>query len=487
MALFDFLKPKKVKKGGVFIPSYLRKVRVGGGSAEIPNTTRNTLNEDYTTYRLEKDVKTAVRKFSKVHPDLSHSLNSFIRFIITDKFKVVAQDLETGTIDSEATKLVQSFVMRLNYLPTNYNGFDDERSLPAVSETLLHQLLCNGDMMAELVLDSLLLPSHIQPVSTNDLKFENKGGRAVPYLESDSEKIYLDTPAIQRSVLLKDPEKPYADSFFEAAVQAVVASEEYRNDLRRAFNKASLPRVEAEIDIEKFIEGLPVDIQQDKKKLDAALEELIAQLDSQLNGLNPEDALVHYDTVSIKHLSAGNISSHDSVQTHAKVIDGMVASGLKTLPSIIGRSESQTTASTEAVLFLKFAENIQGRLNMLLSRLLTLAVRLHGFNVVVKAGFVKPNLRPEIELESFYAMKQSRIREQLSDGFISDEEASVELTGDLPSGNFVSLSGTGFFNGGTAVENPYSNTSVTGKGVTATKVQKDTAVRGGAKTNRTTG
>lgn len=41
-------------------------------------------------------------------------------------------------------------------------------------------------------------------------------------------------------------------------------------------------------------------------------------------------------------------------------------------------------------------------------------------------------------------MKQSRVLELLSLGFMSDEEASIMLTGKLPSANAPQLSGTGF-------------------------------------------
>jgi hypothetical protein len=85
-----------------------------------------------------------------------------------------------------------------------------------------------------------------------------------------------------------------------------------------------------------------------------------------------------------------------------------------------------------------------------------------GLDVYVKFEMEEVNLRPELELASFRAMKQSLVLTQLSLGFISDMEASIELTGHLPPDGFQPLSGTRFSvaSANTGSGNDYSNTSV---------------------------
>jgi len=75
-------------------------------------------------------------------------------------------------------------------------------------------------------------------------------------------------------------------------------------------------------------------------------------------------------------------------------------------------------------------------------------------------AFDEANLRPELELSAFRSQRQSTVLEQLSLGFISDEEASIMLTGSLPGPDYKKLSGTQFRVNTTASSNPYSNTSV---------------------------
>jgi hypothetical protein len=229
-----------------------------------------------------------------------------------------------------------------------------------------------------------------------------------------------------------------------SATQPIIADFEFVNDLRRAFSKANLPRPTAQILTEKFMESLPPDVRHDKVKLNEAMGEAINAIKQELNGLSPEDCLVYFDLISVQHLSAGNISSHSAVKEHKELLNGKVSAGLHTLPSILGRGENSTAASTEAMAYLRAVEGEQEKLNASFSYLLTMATRLMGHDVYVDFIYADPELRPKSELAAFKSMKQSLTLELLSFGFISDEEASITMTGSLPSGNFEPLSGTRF-------------------------------------------
>ncbi len=487
MSIFSQLFPKKKPKAkGIYLPSFVTKVSTG---SKINDERVNNTNTDLTSIRYGTTTEEVVRDFSKNSPDISHAVELIMRFCVTDSYRLVAKELETGSVNSDATTMVQSFASRLNRLPRNYDGFSFQSSINATSEALIRQLLTNGTCASELVLDKTALPSHISPISTNKLAYKSKGARVSPYLDDGANSVELDFPAVNIISLSQDPDTPYAESWFKSAVQSVVSSTEFTNDLRKSFRKASLPRVTATVDTKLFKETLSPEVIYDQKKYAEALNNALANIETKLNGLNPEDALVNFDIVNIDHLSAGNSSNHENVDTHAKLVNGQLSNGLHVLPSLLGRGESQSTASTETVLFLKIVESIQDRLNEVFSYHFTLAARLNGHDVTVNFKYKKPSLRPEMEEESFSSMKQSRIMEQLSYGFISDEEASIELTGDLPSGDFTPLSGTRF-HGKSAepVENPYSNTSVSGDQVNNTQEQKDrNKGKTQPKTNKTTG
>ena len=473
MSIFSNILPKKkVKKGGTILPVFLRKASKG---SDIADDRTNRTNTDLTTLRTGSSTAAVARSYAKVNPDFSHSIESITRFVASDSYTIVARSMEDATVDVDVTKEAQLFATRIDSLPTYADGFSPQSSIASITETLIPQALTNGDCAAELVLDKDLLPSHIQPISTNSLKYKSDGDREVPVIQDTGAEIVLDSPAIYIMKLSPDPESPYSRSWYEAAIQAVIASTQFNNDLRRSFRKASLPRVEAELKIKEIMDSIPAEIKADPEALKKELQTQLDAVKTQLEDLQPQDAVAHYDTVTVKHLSAGNISSHESVKTHGDIINGQLAAGLHTLPAILGRGGNSQASSTEAILFLKIAESLQHRINEVYSYLFTMAMRLRGYDVAVEFKYKKPSLRSDMEDSSFKAMDQSRILELLSLGFITDEEASIRLTGALPSGNYTELSGTGF-RAGTSVEpidNAYSNTSVSGKGVDNTVDQKN--------------
>lgn len=480
---------KKVKAKGLVIPTFLRVARTGG-SPDIRDTTPNLTNTDLTTsYRSLNSQKEVIKSLSFASPDMSQAVNSLLRFAITDSYQITAYTFD-GLIDEDATNFIQALAAKFDSLPPDYNGFHVQYDLRSNSESLLRQLITYGAMSSELVLSAARTPSFIRAISVKDVKFLNRGNRAVPYIESaagTSSRISLDSPLFFYTSLDQDLDEAYPISPMLSAVQPVLFSEEYKNDLRRAFRKAALPRIKAKINSEEFKKSLPAIITSDEEKLQAYMTALIDDLESKLNNLNPEDAIVFFDILEIDHHSAGNISMHENMRELKNVIDANVASGVKTLPSILGRGESQMVASTESMLYLRFVEGMQEKVNSHYSKMFTLAARLLGYDVYCKFKYSDPELRPKSELESFNTMRQSRILEQLSFGFISDIEASVFLTGKSPSGNFSPLSGTRFDINRASAENPYSNTSVSGKGVTATKNEKETTSTAPGGSQRTGG
>lgn len=464
-----FTKDKIVSKvGGLVRLPFIKK-----SPGPISDSTVNYTNTDLTTLRNQASQKEVIKAMLTNSPDASMAMASKARFAITDQYYVMAYSID-GKFDAAATVTAQALVNRLDKMRPAYDAYYFPNDFRSLSERALRQLQICGSFGAELIIAKGNIPSHINIFSTRALKYEQKGGRAIPKITVEGEDYYLDSPLIIIEDLDQDVETPYSTSPLTAATQSILADFEFVNDLRRAFSKASLPRPVAKIMSEKFLESLPMDVRADKKKLSEAMTEAIAAIREEMNGLRPEDALVYFDTVEVDHLSAGNISAHESVREHKELLNAKVASGLRTLPSILGRGESSTAASTEAMAYLRAVEGEQEKLNHMFSSLLTVGTRLLGHDCYVEFFYSDPELRPKSELESFRVTRQSRVLEQLSLGLISDEEASILLTGALPSGDYKPLSGT-MFRGGVAAgaENPYSNTSVTGEGVNDTKSGKD--------------
>lgn len=456
----------KVKPGQVARQSMSRRTATATGDVKLSETDRRTANTDLLTLRTGTTTKSTINDLSKVSPDLSASVWAYQRLVVTRNFTAVGYGLD-GSVSPEATVAAQQVISRMNYLQDYTDGFSGMSSLHALGEALSRELRVYGACSAELVLDKARLPDRLVPFSTTQLEFmEDKSGYVYPVQKVNGSDIPLDIPTFFYEVLDQDLQTAYSDSPMESALQAVLADTEFTNDVRRVIKRALHPRLAAMINSEKFRKSVPPDILGDPQKLQEFAEQAIASLETTVNGLEPDDALVHFDTVEFDYLNNGNVTLNREYEALTGMINAKLATGTKSPPAVLGHGAgSQNIASTETLLFLRYCEGVQQKINSLISRALTLGVRLMGIDAYVVFEFDRVDLRPDSELEAFRAMRQSRILDLLSLGLISDEQASILLTGKLPPAGAPKLSGT-FFRAGTGKDpdaepapNPFSNTS----------------------------
>lgn len=457
----------KVKPKQQSMPGYLRTTAVNPDSA-IRREERGVANKDLLEFRRATTDREVIRNFSKVSPDLAGAKFAYLRTAITADYTLLARNLD-GTFSREGTILAYQLAARFDVLQDYSDGFSGINSMRSNSEMLGMELLEMGACSAELVLGKDRLPRTIQPVPVMEIEFfPDKSGRFLsPKQKKGGEYIDLDIPTFFYTSLDQDLMTAYAASPLEPAIQPAIAATDFMNDLRRAVKRVVQPRLTASIDEEKFREYTPADVSADQEKMTAHMNALIDQLEDQLNGLNPEDALITFNTIKFELLNNGNITLNKEWEVLQSIMDSKLATGAKAHPSILGHgSGSQNVASTETMLFMKNAAGaVQFKLMELYSRMFTLAVRLFGIDVTVEFKYAEIDLRPDLELETFRQTKQERILQLWSLGAYEDEEAVVLLTGKLPPVGMQKLSGTMFHKpAGGVAGNPYSGTAGAGGG-----------------------
>ena len=455
--------PTKLKNQQQAQPSYLTTAKPNPDTA-LPRQDRNLASTNLETYRLGADSRVIMRNFASSSPDLSAAVNAYLRTAITSNYTAMAYD-QDGTFNRDATSLLHQLLARFDVVQTYDDGFSGINTLRSVSESLAKEVMFYGSCSLELVLGKDRLPRTLQPISVTQVKFfpDKSGKWLAPRQVVSGNEIDLDIPTFFYAALDQDLLDPYSTSPLEPSLQPVMFSTEFMNDLRRIVKRAIHPRLGVKIDEEKFRKFIPAEYASKPEDLATYMDTFIKDIQSMVNGLKPEEALVYFDSIGIDLINNGNISLGDEYNALSAMIDAKMATGAKALPSILGHgSGSQNIASSETLLFVKNAEGtIQAKLNEILSRALTLAVRLYGQDVYVEFRYDTIELRPESELEAFRAMRQSRVLEQLSLGFITDDEASIHLTGQLTPAGFKPLSGTGFMQPVKAdpSANPHSGTS----------------------------
>jgi hypothetical protein len=455
--------PPKVKSGSSALPSSVKRSSTRG-TTKLQETDRRVATTDLLSLRSGTSTKKVVHDLATVTPDLSASVSAYVRMVVTPKFTAIARN-QDGTANPEATVALQQVLNRFNRLHDYTQGYSEIRDIYGVAEALTIELRLYGSCSMELVLDKARLPYKLQPISTTQIGWKDDGKQVFPFQKPASgDDIDLDIPTFFWESIDPDLLEPFSASPMEAAVQATLADQEFTNDIRRVIKRALHPRMTGSIDFEQFRKSLPPDVSADPKAFQEYQNQFLTAIQEQVNGLEPDDVLVFFNTLQFEYLSRGNESLEREYSTLQNILNSKMAAGAKVPGAVLGHGAgSQNIASTESSLFVKYATGTQLHVNSILSRALTMAVRLLGHDVYVDFMFAQPDLRPDSELAAFRAMDQSRVLELLSLGLISDEEAAIQLTGALPPKGAEKLSGTRFKGGAAPVtENPYSTTSTMG-------------------------
>ena len=387
------------------------------------------VNNTIKAIRALQPIK-AIRAMTRTDGTLSAAVFSYVQVALSS-YSVVAYKAGTHEFDPAGTAVANSVMTAMDTLFDYTAGYSDRRPMQSLVETMLKETFMTGACAGELVLNEFRLPQRLALVPAETITWKTQGDkekRTYPVQTGGaSGEVPLDVPTFWFEALhlqATASSSIFPRSPLEPALNTAFVFLEFIEDMYRVVRRSGHSRLVIRLDAEKMVKTAPPDVQMDPTKLTAHLKAVREDFEKAIAGPNPEDALVMYDFATVDTAGGGGEKS-DYVPL-LDTLSGLMSTSLKTHPSILGlRLEgSQSLSNTESLVYLKMAKAIQQPVASLLSRMFTLATRLQGLDSYVKFQFAPIDLRPESELEAFKVMKQDRILEALSLGFLSDEEAS---------------------------------------------------------------
>lgn len=432
-----------------------------GVDIPLPDAAPFYFNKDIASIRTLSNAYDAMRALVKISGDVAMSVTSYVRLANTElRFKVYDA---AHQLSDDGTMALRSWLASLSNLNDYTYGYDDRIPLDIISGTMLMEIMLTGACAMELVLDKARLPFRLQPVSPSKLKWRisdlDVGNgithKVIPWQQLQGATVMLDVPTFFTARLDHDVTLTYPKPPLESALNAAVFSAEVMQDIRRAVRRSGHSRLVVTLNTEMLLKAAPLDVKGDASALQTWMEGVRSSLETQIAGLNPDSGLVVFDTVEAEYLNS-EIGASADYGPLVDVVDGQTATALRTPPSILGKrmGGSQNISSSESLLFLKHVAGIRPPVEAVFSRALTLTLRLLGFDGYVVAQYQPVNLRPEDELEAFKQMKQQRVLELLSLGFLTDQEAAEELGTGMRAPGAPALSGTMFFGQASAAMDP---------------------------------
>lgn len=466
--------PKKVPVKVLSAPSQGR--RDPGQDVRRPDAMSRTLQ--IADIRAETDVVKAIRRLSTDERFCSNAVFSIVQLALTE-FRAVGYDNVTGAFSQQVTDAARQIMVRMDTLNDYTQKFTKKPTIRQFVETALREVAISGATAAELVLNKAGIPDYLQSVAYESLSYKTKKDNLIYPKQKPTgggEDIELDIANFFICELNLGADETYATPMYKSALIDTFQNNDFIDSMRRVVNRTGHSRLVVTLDAEKVKASASEEVQSDDQKMMAYMVTTQKAVQDSVSQLNPEDSVVVYDSVTVDVKDIGGEKS-DYVPLMQQV-NNMQATSLKAPPSILGiRSEgSQSLANSETLVYLKIAKAIQGPVIDLMSRALTLGIRLLGVQGYIKFEMDPIELRPDSEREAYKMTRQQRILNQLSLGLITDEDACMKLGVPYRS-DMAPLSGTRFLD--KSATNTYAKSDPDNSGGMEQALNSDTPDKAG--------
>ena len=411
------------------------------GTAITNALTRYTANA-INQVQNKTDINDIIRTLIREDGLFSSAANSMVALSTGAGFRLAGFD-STGAMDLGVMALAYSLMDRFSTLHDYSQGYNDKPAMQTLLAMMQMDVVTTGGCGTELVLDPAFGPERLVPIGYSTIEWyaDGKGGR---YPTQDNGEIELNIPTVFIAEHNRNPDEAYAVSLLRPGLSHTINFNSFLEDTHRTLNRTGHSRLIALIKAQAVLEGMSEKDRRDPKKVNDLFATVKAEIEQALAEMEPEDALVAFDSVEFEIKdTGGNKSDYTGMLT---TLGNLLGAALKTPASVSGlrAGGGQALSNAETLIYLQVVQACRPPVEEAMSRALTLACRLLGIDGYVTFEFLPINLRPDAELEAYLATRQKRVLEQLSYGVINDAQACWEL-GIRPQGLAKPLAGTGFF------------------------------------------
>lgn len=397
------------------------------------NTWRDMSLDDRTLSRMSTDD--LIRLMCDLSPEISRAIWDLLR-MANPGYTIKAYKPGTEEVDPVAQKATDAFVAHL---------IKRHGSLNVPFNRLIMAAFVRGAYMTELVLDkSGRVPLDIATPDPDIVTFRQAEdsdygtvwqlgqmtGRSWENLSQYETIRYIPIDPLPGDPYGRPPVRP---AFFVSLFLLNML-----HDLRRVIMQQGYPRIDISVSMAKLVEAMPDDLQDSDDESSAWLNAAIDEIATAYEALEPDDAYVHPDIVSVNRpVGTVDTSSLGAVAGLIEALERMATRALKTVPLVLGtrQTSSETQSNREWELWAAGIKALQHPLEELLAYDFALALQAQGIQATVQVRFAELRASEELRDAQTESMRIANAKAKYDAGWISQDEASAEITGkpaDVP-------------------------------------------------------
>lgn len=315
---------------------------------------------------------------------------------------------------------------------------DQYGSVDVIFGHLFMDAFLRGALFSELVLDAggrlpidLVTPD---PITVRFRRVDDpvRGPIWQPGQWQNGQFVAFDRPTVRYTPVDPYPGSPYGRPLAAPALFVSLFLLAMLHDIRRVVQQQGYPRLDISLDTEKLATILE-QFNDDPAAYEAKLAEIVQQVIDAYAELEPDDAYVHTDVETInKPVGAVDSSSLGAVDKLIEALERMITRALKSMPIMMGLSESntETQANRQFEIYAAGIKSIQHYAETMLERLLTLALEAQGIQATVEFRFAELRAAEELRDQQVLTMKIANAKAQRDEGWITQDQASEQVTGE---------------------------------------------------------
>lgn len=402
-------------------------------SAFVSRQNREYHNIDFTDYQSYPS-SVLLRILEDIDPDLSSAIWMLLRVGNTG-YQIVGRKTN-GKPSKEAQKSLNELELSLNHIGL-YDGFTENTNIYSVTNELMLSAYTRGALCGMLILDNKYNPVGIQVIDPNTVTFKKEGSQYLPYQMLGTKEVSLNYANFIYVPI--DPEigDPYGRNPILSFLSVIFFRIGVIKDLQKVVRNQGWPRITVKVLEEVLITNAPPTIKRDPAQLNAYISARMSEIKSQYEQLKPDSSIIHLDSSEVSYLELKNTGTLD-ISVLIEVLNSLILNALKTTKTAIGKSlgagSSEGYSSAEMTMYVKSLQGFQSVVKTFYDRLFTLAIHMKGIQGYAEWTWNQIELRSQKEMAQFEQTHIDNTLRLVSEGYISDEEACIRLTGHEPTG-----------------------------------------------------